>query len=334
MFGGRGEEMGWIAAKALTRKLQEPILGRRNNVLNGNPGVVDAVFAADQVLRHQRTVHPGQYVVVQRVHFAEGSAHFAAFSDESGRQGREGEKAFFGGNSGVREREKKVSSSGGMDNGLHSQLRFVHLERWRGINGIMPGAGDEVADHADIGVQSLRRCGAGSAQSRLRRSGHNGWRSAWLRSRCGFGLRCGRGRRDRLGSLRFHLPQLSFERNHTVFEVSDSLQQSRNILSAGLSRRCSVPSARGFRGRGWLSRTPRTDREANDQRKSNSKTSHVSSYHPPMPNFASSPGLLDRAIKEFPSPVLNETSEQSGRNQQMSGSGNPDCRFKQREEDE
>jgi hypothetical protein len=53
-----------------------------------------------------------------------------------------------------------------------------------------------------------------------------------------------------------------------------------------------------------------------------------------MANVASSPGLLDRAIKEFPSPVLNETSEQAGRNQQMSGSGNPDCRFKQREEDE
>ena len=47
-----------------------------------NSGVVDAILAADQILRHQRAVGPGQHVVVQRVDLAECGAHLADLSHE------------------------------------------------------------------------------------------------------------------------------------------------------------------------------------------------------------------------------------------------------------
>ena len=53
-----------------------------------NPGIVDSIFSTDQIIGDQRPVHPGQHVVVQRVHFAKGGAHLSDLDDEIPRAAR------------------------------------------------------------------------------------------------------------------------------------------------------------------------------------------------------------------------------------------------------
>src|SRR3954471_1797622 len=95
ILDGRLENIRGIAAEGLPGKLQKPILGRGNDVLNRESGVIYSVFASHKILRNQRTVHPRQHVIMQRVHLAESRAHLAAFCDKASRQRREGDKSFF-----------------------------------------------------------------------------------------------------------------------------------------------------------------------------------------------------------------------------------------------
>src|SRR5882724_5509191 len=148
-----GEDVTGIAPEGLPRKLQKPIFGRWQDMLNGEPGVINSVFAAHKVLRHQRTIHPGQYVIVHRVHLAESRAHLATSCYKAGRQGCKGDVAFFQIDSRFAERKEEVSSRVWIDNRLQAYFRFVHLERWRGINGVMAQARNEVADYADVRIQ-------------------------------------------------------------------------------------------------------------------------------------------------------------------------------------
>ena len=53
------------------------------------PGVVDAVFAADQVVDDERPIGPRQHVVVQRVDLAERRAHLADLRQQAAGQRRE-----------------------------------------------------------------------------------------------------------------------------------------------------------------------------------------------------------------------------------------------------
>src|SRR5258708_15801886 len=54
-----GEYIRGVAPEALAGKLQKPFSGSGNDVLHRHAGIVDSVFATDQVLRPQRTGPPG-----------------------------------------------------------------------------------------------------------------------------------------------------------------------------------------------------------------------------------------------------------------------------------
>src|ERR1041384_2769516 len=95
ILDGRLENIRGIAAESLPGKLQKPIVRRGNNVLNGESGVIYSVFATNKILRNQRAVHPGQHVIMQRVHLAKSRSHLATFCYKAGWQRREGDKAFF-----------------------------------------------------------------------------------------------------------------------------------------------------------------------------------------------------------------------------------------------
>src|SRR5262249_6896909 len=65
------KNIGRVAAVDLSGKVHKPVLGRGKDVLNRDAGIVNAVLTAHQVLRHQRTVHPRQHMVVHGVDLAE-----------------------------------------------------------------------------------------------------------------------------------------------------------------------------------------------------------------------------------------------------------------------
>src|SRR5579864_7061327 len=83
------EQIEGIAAEDLRRAFQEDLAGALKNPAHCQSSVVDAILATDQVLRYQRPVGPGQYVIVQGIDLAEGSAHFADTQLQVRRQGGE-----------------------------------------------------------------------------------------------------------------------------------------------------------------------------------------------------------------------------------------------------
>src|SRR5947207_3369974 len=60
----RTEQFTGIAPKDLCRPLCEPILRRRQESLNGNSSIIDAVFAADEIVCCERAVNVRQSVIV------------------------------------------------------------------------------------------------------------------------------------------------------------------------------------------------------------------------------------------------------------------------------
>src|SRR5262245_57484452 len=83
-----------VAAKDLSSGRQKNAFRKGDDALDRDSGVVNAVLAANQVLRDQRTVYPWQDMVVHRVHFAERRSHLAHLGDEALRERREGDIAF------------------------------------------------------------------------------------------------------------------------------------------------------------------------------------------------------------------------------------------------
>ena len=159
-----GENVLAVAAEDLRGAFQEEALGRGKNAAERQARVVDAVFAAHQILGDQRPVDPGQHVVVQRVDLAEGRAHLADFELQSGGQRGEGDVALFQIDALLAEGEEEIGAGVGVDDFLEADFAFVHFERRRGASAVIAGGADEIADHADIGVEHLGGRAAGAAQ--------------------------------------------------------------------------------------------------------------------------------------------------------------------------
>ena len=97
--------------------------------LERKPRVVDSILAADQVLRYQRPVGPGQHVIVQRVHLAEGRAHLADLQMQSGGQGGERKIAFFQIHAVFAEADEEVGARIRIDHFLKADFALMHFER-------------------------------------------------------------------------------------------------------------------------------------------------------------------------------------------------------------
>src|SRR5438309_12051331 len=95
VFDTRSKDVSGIAAESLAGKFQEPILWRGKDMLNGNTGIVNPILAAHEILRNQRTIHPGQHVIVHGVNLSERSSHFASPGQKTFWQRREGDVSLF-----------------------------------------------------------------------------------------------------------------------------------------------------------------------------------------------------------------------------------------------
>src|ERR1044071_7110906 len=75
----RLEQVARVAAIDLPRRFEEQ-RACGNQTRYRNSGIVDTIFAADQVFRHKRTIRPRQHMVVERVDLAERGAHLPTFA--------------------------------------------------------------------------------------------------------------------------------------------------------------------------------------------------------------------------------------------------------------
>src|SRR5207302_9498778 len=141
------------------------------------------VVARYQILVHQRPVGPRQYVVVQRVHFAEGGAHFAGPQLQPGGERGEGDVALFQIHTMLAEAEEEVGARVRVDHFLEAHLALVHFQRGGSAIGPVTASAEEIPNRADVRVEYLRGSGSGSSQ------GHG---SLW-NARPGSWRRLGRG---------------------------------------------------------------------------------------------------------------------------------------------
>ena len=119
------------------------------------PGIVDPVFAADEVVDDERTIGPRQHVVVQAVHLAERRAHLADFRQEPARQRRERQESFLDADAFLAERDEEVGARIRIDDRLERRFRFVHLERRIGWTGFLPAAPRKSPMTAMSGLNTL-----------------------------------------------------------------------------------------------------------------------------------------------------------------------------------
>ena len=165
-------------------------------------------------------------MIVHAVDFAECRAHLAYPGDEAARQRGKSYVAFLQSDPLFPEGEEEVAASVGINDRLHSQFGFMHLERGRRANRIATRHCNKVANHADVGIQRLRRrtsraakahLGGGDAFHRGRRrrlSGHGRGRSSW-----------------RLTPLSLQGSHLPFESDQTVFQIANLLFECSRISS-------------------------------------------------------------------------------------------------------
>src|SRR5215813_3256753 len=172
-------------------------------------------------------------MVVQCIHLAEGRAHLACFGYEILGQRSEGDETFFQIHTFFTEGDEEVGASVRIDDGLQSNFRLMHLERGRGIDRVVSQSTDEIANHADVGIQGFGRsrtratetysfCLGSYRAGGALRTGHlrlrccprrRGWRlcSGWRPWR-------GRGR-----TLCFQLTELALEKNHAILQITNFL---------------------------------------------------------------------------------------------------------------
>src|SRR6266496_1657117 len=77
------KDVASIAAKYLARSLQENSLRRRQDALDRDSGVVDAILASHQVGADQRPVDPRKHVVVHGVDLTKCRPHLAHLRNDA-----------------------------------------------------------------------------------------------------------------------------------------------------------------------------------------------------------------------------------------------------------
>ena len=128
---GGSEEIPRLPAVHLGRGLQEQDR-IDDQAREREPGVVDAVLAAHQVLGHERAVGPGHHVVVHLVDLAERRPHLPDLQQQVGGQRRERDEALLHADRVRREGQEEVGPRVRVHDGLEGRLCLVQLEGGRG----------------------------------------------------------------------------------------------------------------------------------------------------------------------------------------------------------
>ena len=93
------------------------------------PAVGDPLFAAEEVLRDERPIGPGQHVRVHRVDLAELRAHLAGLQQQAGRQRRERDVAFLHLQPLRARRQKEIGARVRIDDRLKRRLDLGERQR-------------------------------------------------------------------------------------------------------------------------------------------------------------------------------------------------------------
>src|SRR5437879_924354 len=157
-----GENVTRIAPENLGRSLEEPVLWRGEETGKGDAGIVNAVFASDEIVGHQRPVDERQGMIVGGVDLAEFGAHFSHFQKEPGGERSKGDVAFRDVHASFAEGDKGIGARVGINDGLHADFGLVEFERARWRNRVPPGSADEIADQAYVRIEELG-VGSGAA---------------------------------------------------------------------------------------------------------------------------------------------------------------------------
>src|SRR5215471_1637107 len=151
-----------VSTEKLSGRFQEDSLRRGKDALDREARVINSIYASDEIGSHQWTINPRQHVIVHHVDLTKSRPHLAHFRDKPGRKRREGDVALLDFDAFFAERHKEVTPSVRIDDGLKSDLRFMHLQgrEWlQGGSGWSVGianCADEVSDDADIRIERLR----------------------------------------------------------------------------------------------------------------------------------------------------------------------------------
>ena len=193
-----GENVAGIAPEDLGRSLEKPVFGRGQEARKRNARIVDAIFAANEIVGHQRPINKWQRVVVDGVDLAEFGAHFADFQKEPRGKRSKGDVTFLDVYAFFAEGDEGIGACVGVDDGLQADFGLVEFKRARRRNGVAPGRADEVADQADVRIEELGVGGCAAVGLRLRELGGGGNRRRSQDSR--LGVRGGQ-QNSRAGSL-------------------------------------------------------------------------------------------------------------------------------------
>src|SRR5215469_4303919 len=245
----RLKDVGRISTKHLARSLEENALGRGKNPLQGESGIIDAVFTSDKVRAYQGPVHPRQHVIVHHVDLTKGGPHLADFGHESSRECSKCDVALFQVHALLTKRDEEIAASIRINDRLQPDLGLMHLHGGEGLlrcqwwYGTVACRTDKVADHTNVGIQRL----SGRRGSAIVRQLSPCIRDLWLplngrgRRRHNRSLRLSRRRGLGSSGLSFtrrlrgkclralQRTDLSFKSNEPVLQVAHFLLQ-RSIL--------------------------------------------------------------------------------------------------------
>src|SRR5882672_1522124 len=149
------EQIVGIAAKNLGCTLEKPVFRRGQETRQGEASVVDAVFAANEIIGNERPIDEWQGMIVNRVDLAELRAHFADFQKKPGGERRESDIGLLDIYAGFAKGNEGVGARVGVNDGLQADLGFVQFERTRGRNGVASCSANEVTNQADVRIKKF-----------------------------------------------------------------------------------------------------------------------------------------------------------------------------------
>src|ERR1700746_511076 len=158
-----------IATEQLSGCLQKNPLRRRNDALDRNTGIVNSILAGDKIGADERTINPGQHVIMKGIDLAEGGTHLAYFGNKAFRQGGKCDVALFQIDAFFPERQEKIAAGIGIDDRLQPEFGLMHLQGrdWaltgKSRNGAVAHSADKVPNDANIGIQRFGGRSTGAA---------------------------------------------------------------------------------------------------------------------------------------------------------------------------
>src|SRR5258708_33523125 len=144
-----------MASVKLGSALNEPSFWRGYEAGERHAGVIDAIFASDEIIGDERPIDVGERVIVNGIDLAKISAHLADFQQQAGGKRRESHVGFLDVDASLAEGEEGIGTGIGVDNGLHADFGLVEFEGAGRRDIVVGEVAGEVADERSVGTKRL-----------------------------------------------------------------------------------------------------------------------------------------------------------------------------------